>query len=224
MYLSRIRFNTSPSAHKELIRTLDSGGYGSHQLLWKLFSDDPSRKFLFREEQSMGGTLKGIPEYLVLSHTRPQDREGLFLMETKPFTPKLLVGQRLGFRLRANPTVFSQGKRHDVLMHAKKQLQQSGKSGKDEIAAAMEAAAVNWLCEAKRAESLGITFDVPPVVLAHHKNQSYKASRRQKISYTSVDYEGVLTVVAPNHFMAAIENGVGKSRAFGCGLFLLRRI
>jgi len=224
MYLSRIRFNTSSGAINILADTLRSGGYGSHQLLWQLFTDDAYRSFLFREDQILDGPLKGTPQYLVLSRTPPRDKNGVFLLETKPFAPRLAAGQRLGFSLRANPTVFSHGKRHDVLMHAKKQLPDRENVGLDEKAKVMEEAAINWLCNAMRTTSWGISIDVPPVILSQRQNQTIKTNSGQNISFTSVDYEGVLSVTDPERLITTIENGVGKARAFGCGLLLLRRL
>jgi CRISPR system Cascade subunit CasE len=160
----------------------------------------------------------------VLSRTPPQDKKGIFLLETKPFAPRLAAGQRLGFRLRANPTVFSHGKRHDVLMHAKKQLPDRENVGLDEKAKVMDEAAINWLCNAMRTASWGISIDVAPVILSQRQNQTIKTNSDQNISFTSVDYEGVLSVTDPERLITTIENGVGKARAFGCGLLLLRRL
>lgn len=92
------------------------------------------------------------------------------------------------------------------------------------IANVMEAAAINWLCDAKRTASWGISIDVAPMILSQRQNQTIKTNSGQNISFTSVDYEGVLTVVDPECLITEIEKGVGKAKAFGCGLLLLRRL
>jgi CRISPR system Cascade subunit CasE len=58
--------------------------------------------------------------------TLPNSKERLFVwqIETKPYRPRLVEGQRLAFTLRANPVVSrkdAQGRRHrhDVVMDAK---------------------------------------------------------------------------------------------------------
>jgi CRISPR system Cascade subunit CasE len=38
-----------------------------------------------------------------------------------------------------------------------------------------------------------------------------------------LDFEGVLEVTDPVRFLAALANGFGRARAFGCGLMLIRR-
>ncbi|WP_225391738.1 type I-E CRISPR-associated protein Cas6/Cse3/CasE, partial [Escherichia coli] len=39
---------------------------------------------------------------------------------------------------------------------------------------------------------------------------------------SSVDYTGMLTVTDPGLFLQRLSQGYGKSRAFGCGLMLIK--
>jgi len=50
------------------------------------------------------------------------------------------------------------------------------------------------------------------------------AEKSRKAGFASVDYEGVLTVTDPDRFTPMLVNGLGKARAFGCGLMMVRRI
>lgn len=45
---------------------------------------------------------------------------------------------------------------------------------------------------------------------------------RQLIQFSSVDYTGMLTVTDPGLFLQRLSQGYGKSRAFGCGLMLIK--
>ena len=54
MYLSRIRLGESQAARSELVNAMHKGVYGAHQLLWRLFTEEEQRSFLFRHEQSDG--------------------------------------------------------------------------------------------------------------------------------------------------------------------------
>ena len=45
---------------------------------------------------------------------------------------------------------------------------------------------------------------------------------RQMIQFSSVDYSGVLVVNEPTLFLQRLIQGYGKSRAFGCGLMLIK--
>lgn len=40
--------------------------------------------------------------------------------------------------------------------------------------------------------------------------------------FSSVDYTGMLTVTDPGLFLQRLSQGYGKSRAFGCGLMLIK--
>ncbi|WP_257283439.1 type I-E CRISPR-associated protein Cas6/Cse3/CasE [Endozoicomonas sp. SESOKO1] len=127
MYLSRIQLTGAFAAEPELAGLLRKNSYGVHQLLWKLF--DQGSRHLFREENSREqlGTRRSLPLYYVLSSQRPKQDSTLFTVESKPFSPQLQVGDKLAFRLRANPTVSRReegrknASRHDVVMDAKYQ-------------------------------------------------------------------------------------------------------
>ncbi|OBP13646.1 type I-E CRISPR-associated protein Cas6/Cse3/CasE [Rheinheimera sp. SA_1] len=233
MYLSRVRFWPNSAAHQALISVQQKGSYASHQLLWQLFTEQADRNFLFREDQASGlvGS-QGMPEYLVLSTTAPAQLSELFQVQTKKFEPRLVVGERLAFRLRANPTVSykggssdsSRGQRHDVMMHARKTAQASGIVDKQQLQQQMNQAAIDWLTCEKRSAKLGVRFEVQPTIIASSQHKTRKKSQSQLISYSAVDYEGVLTVNEPELFLTQVALGLGRAKAFGCGLMLIRRV
>ncbi|MDX1300827.1 type I-E CRISPR-associated protein Cas6/Cse3/CasE [Photobacterium sp.] len=232
MYLSRVRYRENGTARKQLQHVLRNGSYASHQLLWQLFGEHDERNFLFREEQSRGfESLKGTPEYMVLSACKPASCSDILQVETKPFQPHLHEGQRLAFRLRANPTVdianperTRRSKRHDVMMHTKKQLAAEGQTDPIIVKSAMDQAAIDWLCNTRRTENLGIRFDVAPTVLASVQQKTIQKKNDRMISFTAVDYEGILTVVEPEKLINSLHKGIGRSKAFGCGMMLIRRV
>ena len=43
------------------------------------------------------------------------------------------------------------------------------------------------------------------------------------MSYSTLDFEGMLTVINPASFLPAIARGFGAAKAYGCGLMLIRR-
>lgn len=126
MYLSRVRLRPEIGATQLTHLLRDRKGYGLHRLFWGLFSDCKDdcqrRDFLFREELAVEqlprpGKRKGDPVYYVLSSRKPSEN-GLFEVESKPYQPKLSVGDRLSFKLRVNAVVTRNGKRHDIVMDA----------------------------------------------------------------------------------------------------------
>lgn len=130
MYFSRIRIRPDL---RDLHLLVSGNGYGAHQLLWKLFPDDELRSFLFREEVAREQIpfhkgVKGEPIFYLVSGSRPVTDHPLFAVESKSYAPRLADGERLVFRLRANPTIArkEEGKknspRHDVVMDAQYHL------------------------------------------------------------------------------------------------------
>jgi CRISPR system Cascade subunit CasE len=130
MYFSRIRIRSDV---RDLHLLVSGNGYGSHQLLWKLFPGEEKRSFLFREEIAREQIpfhkgVKGEPVFYMVSESQPISDHPLFAADYKLYAPKLANGERLAFRLRANPTIArkEEGKknspRHDVVMDAQYHL------------------------------------------------------------------------------------------------------
>ncbi|MFC3284071.1 type I-E CRISPR-associated protein Cas6/Cse3/CasE [Litchfieldella rifensis] len=232
MYLSRIRVDLNRLSREALFDIMGGGAYSAHQLLWQAFPDyDGARPFLFRQEMEddteHGKPPKGLPLFYVLSDREPEATSGLLDVQCKPLTPAFSVGDRLAFRLRANPTVARrvEGAKHsprsDVLMVAKKPFP-PGQRTSTECVEAMDQAARDWL--ATRAERLGFHLPVTPEVGTYRQHVLQKPGRRDAIQFSSVDYEGLLEVTDPGRLIEALARGIGRAKAFGCGLLLLRRL
>jgi CRISPR system Cascade subunit CasE len=131
MYFSRIRIRPDV---QDLHLLISGNAYGAHQMLWKLFpARGEGRAFLFREEIAKDQIpfhkgVKGEPLFYTVSESPPLSEHTIFAVESKPYTPNLSRGNRLAFRLRANPTIArkTEGKknsaRHDVVMDAQYHL------------------------------------------------------------------------------------------------------
>ena len=110
MYFSRIRVNPDIRELSHLHHILRNNGYGLHQLFRDLFPGEKVRTYLFREEIA-GEQIphykgaRGEPIYYIVSQSEPTRENPLFVVESKPYKPKLAVGDHLSFKLRANPTV-----------------------------------------------------------------------------------------------------------------------
>lgn len=225
MFLSKITFTNTFDARKQLIKVLEKGVYASHQLMWQMFPGQPEKKrdYLFREEVVNGNT-----QFYMLSVEPPSQQQSIFNVQTKPFHPVLFEGMELGFRLMANPTVSrklkpedKRGKRVDVMMDCKKRLQAEGESDRKVINQQMDLAAKAWLMNEKRQAEIGVEFNVAPEIISVHQ---HKTQGKQNIQFTAVDYQGVLTIKDPAKFQQALAHGIGRSKAFGCGLMMIKRI
>jgi CRISPR system Cascade subunit CasE len=227
LYLSRARLRTDApisALHNLLVPKDESARISaSHRLVWTLFGDVPerARDFLWRESEP--GT------FYLLSERAPQDHHGIFsLDEPKIFAPALAVGDRLAFALRANATVArsagkgARGKPCDVVMDALHALPQDQRSARRQALA--EEVGCSWLSR----QGTGAGFVLVPgggkSVVSGYRTVRLERERRGVSGQLGViDFEGVLEVVDPVAFLAAITKGFGRAKAFGCGLMLIRR-
>jgi len=227
MYLSRIRFDPLANT-QQLAKTLCGDSYREHQILWQLFGYDPeaSRDFLFRQVIEQGRL-----KYYLLSERIPVDNSGMWLIDSpKLYEPKLSEGQQLFFSLRVNPVVTvtnADGKkqRHDVVMHEKKLIgfDKLPVSERPSLQGLITTSCVQWLDS--RAEANGFMVDPGRLrveAYQQHTNRSKKYSK--PVRYSTVDFEGVLTVLDVQKFTKMLFGGIGKAKAFGCGLMLIRRL
>jgi len=191
----------------------------THKLLWMLFADgaERSRDFLWREAEP--------GHFLILSARVPEDRHNLFKLDHKPFAPVLSAGDELGFSLRANPTVAIggnkdakiRGRRADVVMNAIKDV--AGDARAEARTLAVQAAGAAWL--EKQGAKHGFKIER---VMADRYNVLSPPHRRESMRIASLDFDGFLRVTDPDVFTAMLTAGLGRAKAYGCGLMLIRRV
>ncbi len=217
-YFSCVRLLASPTQN-DWLRDLARHGepYRDHALIWKLFpGDGAARDFVFRR-------LDDERTYYVVSARPPQPDAGLFQIQSKPYAPKLEKGEWMRFELRANPTVSlrqegGRSQRHDVLMNAKRDIPSEQK---DTVAGVLDPAGRDWLLD--RAEKLGLA--IREETLMQNSYRQHRLKRKgHSIQYSTLDYQGVAQITDPDRLRAALLEGVGHSKGFGCGLLLVKRI
>ena len=226
-YLSRVCLKQDASVSALAPLLLDQAHkpsktrHPAHHLVWSLFADhaDRRRDFLWREMRT------GV--FLVLSDRQPVDHHGLFHIDRpKLFSPNLQAGDRLRFSLRANPVVRRRdGKRrrsnkHDVVMDALRSLPASRRSlHRLEV---MRSAGVEWLVQAGSKAGFKLSeSDVSVDGYAQHRVARRGTAPTMK--YSTLDFEGTLTVCEPSVLVSRITQGFGSAKAYGCGLLLVRR-
>lgn len=226
-YLSRVRLKREASVGALAPLLLGKSGSGGqtrqpgHHLVWSLFADGTERKrdFLWRETRA--------GEFFVLSARHPEDRHGLFeIDEPKAFAPALESGDRLRFSLRANPVIRRRhpsnrrSVKHDVVMDA---LRSHGKGERAaHRLAAMQKQGLTWLTR----QGVRSRFEVHSadiVVDGYDQHRISRAGSMPPMLYSTLDFEGVLTVNDPAVLVPAITHGFGGAKAYGCGLMLIRR-
>ncbi len=203
------------------------GGHGSadvdRRLIWSLFADGPDRRRDFLWRRMDDGA------FLVLSARRPEDRHGLFeIDEPKAFAPALASGNGLRFSLRANPTVRKSREpgqrhapRHDVVMDAIHPLS-DGSRAERRMSATREKG-FDWL--ARQGCKAGFEIRENELLCeGYRQHRIVRGAGERSLSFSSLDFEGVLEVRQPDLLTSAIARGFGPSKAFGCGLMLIRRL
>jgi len=220
LYLGRARLKKDASTAALAKLLLPSGNdaraAAAHSLVWTLFSDssDRTRDFLWREDAP------GV--FMTLSARRPADPHDLFDLESKSFEPALSVGDRLGFRMRANPTIThsagkgSRGKRSDVVMDALRGVPDRAAARPEVIVSAGRA----WL--AGVGARSGFIPD-PDTLVDGYDQRRLERSGGARLRFSILDFEGRLTVQDPVLFISRIVQGFGRAKSFGCGLMLIRR-
>lgn len=214
----RLKRDVTVGALAPLLLGQDGNLHTGHHLMWSLFADQRERKrdFLWREMSD------GV--FYILSTRLPEDKHGLFdIAPPKTFDPQLAKGDSLGFSLHANPVVRKRrggrSKKHDVVMEVLQGIERRARA--ERRGAAVQSSGLAWL----QRQGDGAGFAVEPSQVRIDGYEQHRVARRagQPMFFSTLDYEGFLTVVDPDVFVQAIARGLGSARAYGCGLLLIRR-
>lgn len=232
MYFSLI--TPAPGMEREAAFEWAKSPYEQHEWLWQFLPKDASAKrdFLFRrrdgENHSPGFYVLSVRELITVSPA--------WQVQSKLFNPQLFVGQKFAFELRANPvishTVDGKSRRDDVVMHRKRQLlaERNLQHWSDWDEASLDKPSLyelvhetcsDWL--ERRAESCGFVLPDSDGKLRVDGYLQQRGNKRD-IRFSTVDFSGVLQVTNRELFEQALFKGIGKAKAFGCGLMLLRRV
>jgi CRISPR system Cascade subunit CasE len=231
MFFSKAQVLSGQVDPEKMVSFLEKDGYGLHQMIWALFphQSDAHRDFIYRRDDK-----QGWPCFYVVSHRRPENISGLFAVDAKKYHPKLKEGERLTFSLRVNPVVTKKngnGKRsrHDVVMDAKQKFKKeeacrSRTPGiKIDMPELIRKTGLKWL--ASRSNACGFTFHPEQVTVeGYFQHRMAKLGKSKSISFSTLDFDGLLTVKDVPNFTRMLFTGMGPAKAFGCGLMLVRRI
>lgn len=118
--------------------------------------------------------------------------------DSKNLDPTLKAGQKLRFRLRANPTVKRNGKRLGLLSEKER---------------------IEWL-ERKASQS---GFKITPsnmLIISENNITAIKVSddNSQTMTFSSAIFEGILEVEDPKRFNKTLQSGIGSAKSFGFGM------
>jgi CRISPR system Cascade subunit CasE len=228
VFLSKLVLNTRDrQARRDLALP-----YEMHRSLWRAFPKDNPGRILFRIDADRTGAQ---PVALVQSDLQPQWQRLaevapdylLAQPELKDFQPSFVAGQRLRFRLRANPT-------KKVGTSSKEDRLDGKKENGQRIALFREEDQVAWLLH--KGEQGG--FRIPGEWMEGKdgcKTPNFRLEvipegwvRCGKDGHTegrffAVRFEGRLEVTDPTLFQQTVADGIGPAKGFGFGLLSLAR-
>jgi CRISPR system Cascade subunit CasE len=205
MYLSRIKLNTEERATIKLL----SSPQVVHATIEAAFIETQKTRKLWRLDY-----FKGHPYVIILS----QDKPNLTQFNTQFGYPDLpgeirdyqkvldilKEGQLYRFRLCANP-VYSvsqgEGKRGKVMAHVTIAQQEE------------------WL--KSKSEKLG--FGLEQFAVVQHAIKHFTRQHKY-VTLSMATFEGVLQIKNVALFKNTLINGIGRAKAYGCGLLTLARL
>lgn len=205
MYLTRIKLNIQK---RQTIKFLSSQQV-IHAAIEGCFDESEKTRKLWRLDY-----YQGKPCILLLSQEKPK-LETLLIQFGDESAPKEILdyekvlnlvanGQQYKFRLTANPvhSVKKEGQdRGKVLPHIT--IEQQNK----------------WLAD--RSEKYGFKVTTGDIVERSRKRfiRNHKA-----VMFSMVTYEGFLEITDEKAFKQALVNGIGREKAYGCGLLTLAKL
>jgi len=223
MLISRVRLRPDAGEKKEFWENVDNA-YHMHSWVWDLFADTPDRKrdFIYRQDM-----VYGSPAFFCVSNRAPNDRDGIWFIESKPYAPVVKKDQGFSFVLRANPILAKRDDghkqhRHDVVMEAKTRIRVRPEEYPREVDIVQQAG-FDWL--AQKAKVNGFSLRAEDVRADGYFQHRFRKTRgNHEIRISTLDFTGLLTVTDPDPFVRALFTGIGPAKGFGCGMMMIKRV
>lgn len=226
MFLSKVTLNPRHRMTYRLLADL----YAQHRFVMSAFPDlretEPSgagaqtrQGVLYRLETMKQGEMMF---FLVQSILAPDwdkaealHRETICSALSREWNPTFALGSRYRFRLRASPTVCRVNR------------DATGKRNPKREGLFTEEAQRDWLV--RTAERSGFGVDPASIIITPQgkwegmKPPQEGERRGNPITCFTVDFDGALLVTDAERFTGSLRDGIGRGKAFGCGLLSLAR-
>ena len=213
MYLTRLILNPRSrrvqseladpyQMHRSLMRAFPEGvKQMDERVLFRLESDPRSGNLILLVQSQLEPDWSWLTEPGARGYLLPTSEPNPWV---KRFDLCLEPGQRLAFRLRANPTVKREGKRLGLVREEEQMA---------------------WL--ARKAEQGGFRLLSTRAAAQGDAEGWIKvdpaggAPERRRYQMLTVQFDGVLEVSDPRRLQEAVANGIGSGKGFGFGLLSL---
>jgi CRISPR system Cascade subunit CasE len=224
MYLHKISIDRKTLSRN---REIYSDVYSLHKKIWALVSRDKNQKrnFLYRVEYDAYQNIKHI--YLLAPH-QISSQNNIKIAVSPKYQPQLETGEPLYFKLRANPIIKrkenGKAKEYGIIMDAKHQFKKKGQDYQEQFSLdeLIHDVGMKWLI--RKGEQHGFSVKQFEVRIDNDREYPIKPRGKQAFTLRTLDFEGKLKIVDSDRLKKALFEGIGSAKAFGCGLFLVRRI
>lgn len=238
-YLSRVWINPRRSQSQRMLRNrqmLHAAVLAAiprqpvtERVLWRLDTAQPFRPALFAVTQSCPSWEHLVEEAGWPGAAEPDDPQGL-VREYQPFLDQLASGQQFAFRLTANPVRASRSPEQPTPAQRKRSAA-GGPHRSALLGHRTVESQLRWLTD--RAERWGFAMPsatssdamgepVPDVRVTGRERVSFRRGRGEAlVTLQVVTYEGRLEVHDPVALGNALLAGMGRAKAYGCGLMTL---
>ena len=202
-------------------------GYAFHAALKTAFGDFAPQPFSYRAGQGLlAYTKQAEAMRLAVAMATPEVTDMLGLVDapqspgfrTRPFPTGWKLGQLLSFDVRVRPVVRKDDKELDVFLSAVQRLHDAVPS--------RDAVYVDWLKRqfegAAELHEVGMTEFKLSTVLRRAASQAEGARPKRPVQGPDAVFTGVLQVRDSAAFAALVARGIGRHRAFGFGMLLLK--
>lgn len=202
-------------------------GYAFHAALRAAFADLAPQPFSYRAGQGLlafSTQAEAMREAVALTTPEVADMLGLDAttqtpgLLIRPFPKSWKVGQLLAFEVRARPVVRKDDKELDAFLSAVQRM--------PDAVLSREAVYADWLKRqfegAANLHEVGMTEFKLSTVLRRGALQTEGTRPKRPVQGPDAVFTGVLQVRDSNAFAALVARGIGRHRAFGFGMLLLK--
>lgn len=238
-YLSRIRLNpqraqarrflSDPQAlHAAVLAGIPQQPV-TERVLWRLDADRPLRPLVLVLTASQPSWEHLVEQAGWPSADDPDDPQ-ILVRPYEPLLDRLAAGQRYVFRLRANPVTATKDPKR--LTTAQRNKLESGTTTRSRrVPHRTVTHQMGWLL--KRTAKLGFSVPeasstdamqetVPDVrIIDRSRLQFSKRGIKGRVTIQTVTFEGHLVIEDVERFREVLVAGVGRAKAYGCGLLTL---
>lgn len=207
-------------------------GYALHALLAEAFKGYAPTPFRYMNDQGLLAYSGADENELIrqLDNVKPEVRHilGLERMRLRSFPVEWASGKRLGFEVRIRPIIRTQaGKERDIYQYRMEQQADNSQQS----APSRETVYREWLASrlaagtgARLVNASMHGFSLRQVVRRPQKSSADNHRKPRGVTGPDVLFRGELEVGDPGAFRELISRGIGRHRAFGYGMLLLRPV